>query len=126
MFSEPARVYQPELTRLFQKNVRRYAGLRGQIQRHVDEILADPYSNSERLGKVPKGLDLRGCRSVRITQNFRLIFVVCEECRRVPACRYCFCDDLPDETVIFLTVGPHKRAYALREEAAEYIVNRNG
>ena len=38
MFSEPARVYRPELTRLFQKNLRRYAGLRGQIQRHVDEF----------------------------------------------------------------------------------------
>ena len=118
-------MYRAELTRLFQKNLRRYASLRKQIQQHVDEVLADPYSNSERLGKAPGGLDLRGCRSVRITQNFRLIFVVCEECRRIPACRYRFCDDLPDEMVVFLTVGPHQRAYALREEQAEYIVNRN-
>jgi len=41
-----------------------------------------------------------------VTRNFRIIFVVCE--------------GLPDKTVIFLTVGPHERAYAMREEAVEY------
>ena len=47
--------------------------------------------------------------------------VVCEECRRVPECRFCFCEGLPDETVIFLTVGPHEWAYAVREEPVEYV-----
>ena len=41
-----------------------------------------------------------------MTRNFRIIFVVCE--------------GLPDKTVVFLTVGPHERAYAMREEAVEY------
>ncbi len=41
-------------------------------------------------------MDLRGCRSVRVTRNFRIIFVVCEECRRVPECRFFFCEGLPD------------------------------
>lgn len=118
-------MYQPELTRLFQKKMRRYASLRKHIQQHVDEVLADPYLNSERLGKMPGGLDLRGCRSVRITQSFRLIFVVCEECRRVPECRYCFCEGWPDETVIFLMVGPHERAYTMRESPGEYVADRS-
>jgi hypothetical protein len=74
--------------------------------------------NSERLGQIPGGLDLRGCRSVRVTRNFRLIFVVCEECR------YCFCEGLPDKTVIFLTVGPHERSYAMREPPAEYGIDQ--
>ncbi len=121
---ETKTLYQEGFGPRFAKNYRRYRSLRHRIDRAMAEVLADPYSSSERLGKMPGGLDLRGCRSVRITQNFRLIFVVCEECRRVPTCRRRFCDDLPDETVIFLTVGPHKRAYALREESAEYIVNR--
>jgi mRNA-degrading endonuclease RelE of RelBE toxin-antitoxin system len=118
-------VYQPEMTKLFQKNLRRYASLREQIRRHVDEILADPYLNSERLGKMPGGLDLRGCRNVRIAQGFRIIFVVCEGCRRVPECRYCFCESWSDKTVVFLTVGPHERAYAIRGPSAGYAANQN-
>ncbi len=104
----------------FLKNKRRYGNLRKHIQAHVDQILEDPYRDSEKLGRQPKGKDLRGCRSVRVTRNFRILFVICEECRRVPACQYCFCEGLPDRTVVFLTVGPHDRAYAVREEPGEY------
>lgn len=89
------------------------------------QVLADPYARTERLGKVSGGIDLRGCRSVRVTRNFRIIFVVCEECRRVSECKFCLCEELPDETVIFLTVGPHERAYAVREEQAEYGVEED-
>ncbi len=81
-----------------------------------------PYRGTERLGKRAGGPDLRGCRSVRVTRNFRIVFVICEECRRVPECRFCFCEGLPDETVVFLTIGPHDRAYAMREEEMEYAV----
>jgi hypothetical protein len=28
---------------------------------------------------------------------------------------------LPDKTVVFLTVGPHERAYAIREEITEAL-----
>jgi hypothetical protein len=54
------------------------------------QVLSDPYQDTERLGKQAGGLGLRGCRSVRVTRNFRIIFVICEECRRVPECRFCF------------------------------------
>jgi len=114
--------YKVELTPLFEKNLRRYRSMRKHIQRHVNQVSADPYQDTERLGKQAGGLDLRGCRSVRITRNFRILFVVCEECRRVPECRFCFCEGLPDETVVFLTVGPHERAYAMREEEIDYAV----
>ena len=40
----------------------------------------------------------------------------------MPECRFCFCEGLPDETVVFLTLGPHEQAYAMREEAMEYVV----
>ncbi len=96
--------------------------MRKHIRRHVKQVLADPYQGTERLDKQAGGLDLRGCRSVRVTRNFRIIFVICEECRRVSECRFCFCEGLPDETVVFLTVGPHERTYAMREEMMEYTV----
>jgi len=49
-----------------------------------------------------------------VDRNFRIIFVICEECRRIPECEYCFCDNRSDETIVFLTVGPHDRAYAMK------------
>jgi len=112
--------YQAEYTPLLEKNLKRYRGMRQQIRRKIGGVLQDPYAGTERLGKAPGGKDLRGCRSIRVTRNFRIIFVVCEECRRFPACKFCFCEGLADETVIFLTVGPHERAYAVREELVEY------
>ena len=45
-----------------------------------------------------------------------------KRCRRVPECGLCFCEGLPDRTVVFLTVGPHEKVYALREEAKSYQV----
>ena len=112
--------YQAEYTPLFEKNLKRYHSMRRQIRQKTERILQDPYTGTERLGNIPGGKDLRGCRSIRITRNFRIIFVICEECRRVPECRFCFCEGLPNETVVFLTVGPHERAYAVREELIEY------
>jgi len=104
----------------FRLNLRRYASVRDQIQRRAERVLADPYVSTEYLDDTSGKLDLRGCRSARVDRNFRLIFVICEECRRVPECQYCFCEGLPDKTVVFLTVGPHDRAYALKEPAAEW------
>ena len=114
--------YQEGFGPRFAKSYRRYRSLHRRIDRKMAQVLSDPYQDTERLGEQASGLDLRGCRSVRVTRNFRIVFVICEECRRVPECRFCFCEGLPDETVVFLTVGPHERAYAMREEEMEYAV----
>ncbi|MDE0483706.1 MAG: hypothetical protein OXI67_14080 [Candidatus Poribacteria bacterium] len=97
----------------FSRNLTRYSNLRQRIRRKIEQILADPYDRTERLGRVSGGLDLRGCRSSRIDRNFRIIFVICEECRSVEECQYCFCEGREDKTVVFLTVGPHARAYTM-------------
>jgi hypothetical protein len=114
--------YQEGFGPRFVKSYRRYKSLHRRIDQKMAQVLSDPYKGTERLGKRAGVLDLRGCRSVRVTRNFHIIFVICEECRRVPECRFCFCEGLPDKTVVFLTVGPHERAYAMREEEIEYAV----
>jgi Txe/YoeB family toxin of Txe-Axe toxin-antitoxin module len=98
----------------FHRNLSRYPQLRERLARLTRRIAHDPYHNSEPLGVQPGGLDLRGCRSFRIDRNFRIVFVVCEECRRIPACRYCYCEGLSDKSVVFLTFGPHRLAYAMK------------
>lgn len=95
-------------------NLMRYSSMRKRIRKKVELILDDPYDRTEYLGRVSGGLDLRGCRSARVSRNFRVIFVICEECRNVKGCQYCFCEDRADETVVFLTVGPHDRSYMMK------------
>ncbi len=63
-------------------------------------MVANPYAGTEKLEKKGK-LNLKGCRSAHVGMNFRIIFVICEECRREPECEYCFCDGLPDQAVPF-------------------------
>ena len=72
----------------FVRNLARYSSLRQRIQRRVEQVLREPYTGTERLGQVTGGLDLRGCRSARIDRNFRVIFVICEECRRIEGVYY--------------------------------------
>ena len=98
----------------FVRNLRRYSSIRQNIKRRVERLLSDPYQNTEELADASGKLNLRGCRSAKVDRNFRIIFVICEECRKIPECEYCFCDDLPDKTVVFLTVGPHDTAYAIK------------
>ena len=105
--------YQVTYEERFIRNLKRYSSLRQRIHRKMEQILSDPYDRTEQLGRVSDGLDLRGCRSSRIDRNFRIIFVICEECRSVEECQYCFCEGREDKTVVFLTVGPHDRAYAM-------------
>ena len=106
--------YQAVYEKRFIKNIARYRSLRQQIRRCVDRVRENPYPQTEFLGDVSGKLNLKGCRSARIDRNFRLIFVVCEECRRIPQCDYCFCENLSDHTIVFLTVGPHDKAYAMK------------
>jgi mRNA-degrading endonuclease RelE of RelBE toxin-antitoxin system len=98
---------------VFSEYLQQYAGKKEQIQKKVKRVLMNPYHNTERLDAQHE-VNLKGCRSIKIDRNFRIIFVVCEECRRVSECQYCFCEDLPDKTVVFLMVGPHKKAYKMK------------
>lgn len=98
----------------FVRNLRRYSSIRKSIKRRAERVLSDPYQNTEDLTDPSGKLNLRGCRSARIDRNFRIIFVICEECKQIPECEYCFCDGLADMTVVFLTVGPHDKAYSMK------------
>ncbi len=98
----------------FVKNLKRHGSLRRQIRRCVDRVIESPYTQTEFLGDISGKLNVKGCRSARIDRNFRTIFVICEECRRIPQCEYCICENLPDNTVVFLTFGPHDKAYAMK------------
>jgi plasmid maintenance system killer protein len=108
-------MYRAEFAAEFLADKRRYAGIAKLIQGEVDRVLADPY-NSELLTK--KRSDLRGHRSVRVTRNFRIVFIVCEECiqrdfrgKGYPDCAPDCSKILPTHDIVFVAVGPHERVY---------------
>jgi len=106
--------YEAAYEKMFVRNLRRYSSKRQPIKRRVDRILINPYYNTESLADISGKLNLIGCRSARIDRSFRIIFIVCEECRKIQECEFCFCDNLPEKTVVFLTVGPHDKAYSMK------------
>lgn len=101
-------VYSPD----FPNALRKYSAIRRLIQKKIEQIVHDPLGpQTERLGH-----DLVGLRSASVKKSFRLIFAVCEECRRLgyQAVNNCFdCADQPERTVYFFTVGSHDDAYAI-------------
>lgn len=105
--------YTPYYTELFTANLRRYTSQRQQIRRRVERIIQAPYHNTEALADSSHSINLIGCRSARVDRNFRVVFAICEECVAVPNCEFCPCRGLTDQTIVFLTVGPHDRAYAM-------------
>ena len=104
--------YEAVYEELFKRNLRRHASMRQSIKRRVERVLKNPCHNTEFLSDAAGKLNLIGCRSARVDRNFRIVFVICEECRHIPECEFCFCEKLADKTVLFLTVGPHDKAYA--------------
>lgn len=106
--------YQGYYEKNFVKKLSRYASIKQRIRKCVDQVLTDPYSLTEFLGDINGKLNLKGCRSIRVDRNFRVIFVICEECINILQCEYCFCETLPENAVLFLTVGPHDKAYAMK------------
>jgi len=106
--------YEAVYEELFTRNLCRYSSIRQPIKRRIDRVLTDPYHNTEFLGDASGKLNLVGCRSARVDRNFRIVFVICEECRNIQECEFCFCENLPNKTVVFLTVGPHDKAYEIK------------
>ena len=106
--------YKAVYEKRFIRNLRRYSSLKMRIRQRAERIIHDPYNNTEALADTSRGLNLIGCRSARVDRNFRIIFVVCEECRNFSDCEFCLCENFPDNMIVFLTIGPHEKAYAMK------------
>lgn len=111
--------YIPKYKPQFAKDVKKYSGKKKQIKSKIESIIEDPYNNSELL-EDRLGYNLKGIRSKRIDRNFRILFAICEECKKLfefmpekKNCKYCDLDsmNLPINTLIFYTVKPHKIVY---------------
>ena len=118
MTDQKPRVYQDFYTPTFSKNYRKYQNIQNRIDDCLKEILSNPFAGTEAL-KHKAGFDLKGLRSARIDRNFRVIFCVWKEYQRKSGKTLSLLpgytrDRLTETSVIFMTVGPHEKAYALK------------
>ena len=111
--------YEFFLTDEFKAALRKYSGIKKQVLRKMEQVLSNPYHHSELLQK--RKVDLRGKRSRRVTRNFRIVFIVCEECvgkgfkaKGFNECAFCASLVSQKKYVVFMTVGPHERVYGER------------
>jgi hypothetical protein len=93
----------------FVSSMKRHASLKKLVKRKVDMIVADPVG----MGEPLKG-NLRGYYSAPVKRNFLIIYLHCRACRRrgddvIVECSDCA--DCRDETIKFVALGPHDRAY---------------
>lgn len=91
------------------KAVKRDSKLENLLQETVMQLEADPYKHSERL----KG-NLNGKRRIPVGQRWRVIFLICEECKELEEEQKndCYqCDIHKSADVIVSALMPRKRDY---------------
>ena len=93
----------------FVQSLKKYGSIKDSIKKKVDMIIQDPV----KLGEPLKG-NLRGFYSCPVKRNFLIIFLYCKICRKKGDDSTVLCNDCPqciDETIKFIELGPHDRAY---------------
>lgn len=100
--------YHPEIKDCLKK----YPHLEKRFKKKKNYILENPLNLGE-----PLKYNLKGLRSLPFASNFLIIYIVCEECKRLKyqEINKCGmnCSKIPENTVIFLYFGPHNSAYQI-------------
>lgn len=98
----------PIFTKLFQGRVRTHSSEKKKIEDKVRIIISNPL-----VGEPLKG-DKLGLFSYPVAKNLLIIYSYCKDCR-LKNCQSrnncAFCEETPDETVVFIFIGPHEEAY---------------
>jgi len=91
--------------------LKKYPHLKKQFKKKKNYILQNPLQ----LGEPLKG-NLNGLRSFPLTGNYIIIFIVCDDCRRLKQKeinRCLECGQISSNSVIFLLFGPHDPSYKI-------------
>lgn len=108
--------HKPYFTPEFLKQIEKYRHFKKILVNKIKLLIENPYVNCK--SELLVG-ELKGLRSARITKSFRVVFVICEECRnrkfqKLTGCSSALCKEMDLKTIIFLTFGPHDMAYSKR------------
>ena len=90
-------------------SLRKYSAIKEAVRKKVDMICESPVA----LGEPLKG-NFRGYYSCPVRRNFLIIFLYCSICRRKGDDAIVLFEDCPechDDTIKFIALGPHDKAY---------------
>jgi mRNA-degrading endonuclease YafQ of YafQ-DinJ toxin-antitoxin module len=93
----------------FVKSLKKHAALKETIRKKVDIIISNPTT----LGEPIRG-NFRGYYSCPVKKNFLIIYLYCALCRKKKdddLIRCSDCADCKNETIKFIELGPHDKAY---------------
>ncbi len=93
----------------FVTSLNKHSAIKDSIRKKVDMIAANPIS----LGEPLKG-NFRGYYSCPVRRNFLIIYLYCSICRKKGDDAIVLCADCqqcPDDTLKFIALGPHDKAY---------------
>lgn len=99
--------------------LKKFPHLKNRFKEKKDHILENPLLLGE-----PLKHKLNGLRSFPLARNFLIIFIVCDDCRRlkqksINGCLYC--EQTPEKTVIFLLFGPHDPMYKIAASSRQNL-----
>jgi mRNA-degrading endonuclease YafQ of YafQ-DinJ toxin-antitoxin module len=91
--------------------LRTHSSIKKLVQKKVDMIMKNPIA----VGEPLKG-NFQGFYSCPVKRNFIIIYLYCEICRKkgddmVVQCSDC--SNRSDQTIKFLLLGPHDKAYGI-------------
>ena len=93
----------------FSASLKMHSSIKEAVRKKVDMIIASPVS----LGEPLKG-NFRGYCSCPVRRNFLIIFLYCSICRKKGDDSIVLCADCQqcaDDTLKFVLLGPHDKAY---------------
>ena len=93
----------------FVDSLKKHASIKKVVQKKVDMIIQNPVA----LGEPLKG-NFRGYYSSPVKKNFLIIYLYCGICRKKADDEVVRCGDCrssSDETIKFIDLGPHDKAY---------------
>lgn len=115
--------YIPSYTKRWIENLRKYASLQKSILSKIEKILEDPERHTREILKgksISRKLDLTGLRSAEVRNKYRIIFVLCSDCKekklKDKGVFFCgICEEKEDTHKIkFLAFGSHDDAYLMK------------
>jgi len=95
----------------FLDSLKKHSSIKELVKKKVDLIINNPIG----LGEPLKG-NFRGFYSFPVKKNFIIIYLYCKACRKKGDDKIvlCFdCNNCADETIKFIDIGPHDRAYKI-------------
>jgi len=115
--------YIPKYTKRWILNLKKYASLQKSILSKVTKILENPEIHTREILKGKSGdrkIDITGLRSAEVREKYRIIFVLCEDCKKKQLKRQgiFFCENCEEENqeqiIKFLAFGSHDDAYLMK------------